>query len=159
MQTISRSRLKGFLFLLFFLSGFCSLLYQVIWIRKAFSSFGIITPVLSVVISVFMMGLFGGSWFGDRLTKFFEKKYQMKPITLYGITELLIGIGDLFVPALYSFGEGVLLNTGELNGPLYLLLSGVFITISILPWTFLMGLTFPVMMTFVRYVFKEKSSS
>lgn len=159
MRSISRTKLKAFLFLLFFLSGFCSLLYQVIWIRKAFSSFGIITPVLSVVISVFMMGLFGGSWYGDRLTKYFEKKYQIKPITLYGITELFIGVGALLVPLLYAFGENVLLNTGALNGPPYLLLSGLFITISILPWTFLMGLTFPVMMSYIRYVFKEQSSS
>lgn len=105
MNTMSRTKLKYFLFLLFFLSGFCSLLYQVIWIRKAFSSFGILTPVLSVVISVFMMGLFGGSWFGDRITKYFQEKFNIKPITLYGITELLIGIGALFVPFLYSIGE------------------------------------------------------
>jgi hypothetical protein len=44
------------LFLLFFVSGFCSLVYQVVWTRMAFASFGIITPVLSVVISVFMLG-------------------------------------------------------------------------------------------------------
>ena len=31
------------LFLLFFLSGFCSLVYQVVWTRMAFASFGIIT--------------------------------------------------------------------------------------------------------------------
>ena len=50
------------LFLLFFLSGFCSLVYQVVWTRMAFASFGIILPVLSVVLSVFMLGLSVGSW-------------------------------------------------------------------------------------------------
>ena len=45
------------LFLLFVASGFCGLLYQVVWIRLAFAAFGVITPVLSVVISVFMLGL------------------------------------------------------------------------------------------------------
>src|SRR5271168_4825854 len=54
------------LFLLFFLSGFCGLVYQVVWTRLAFASFGIITPVLSVVISVFMLGLAIGSWAGGR---------------------------------------------------------------------------------------------
>jgi spermidine synthase len=105
------------------------------------------------------MGLFGGSWFGDRITKYFHNKFNIKPITLYGITELLIGVGALFVPFLYSIGESSLLNVGALNGANYLLFSGVFITVAILPWTFLMGLTFPVMMSFVKYVFKEKSSS
>ena len=42
---------KKILFLLFFLSGFCGLLDQVIWVRLSFASFGVITPVLSVVIS------------------------------------------------------------------------------------------------------------
>src|ERR1017187_4827311 len=54
------------LFFLFFLSGFASLVYQVVWTRMAFASFGIITPVLSVVLSVFMLGLAVGSWAGGR---------------------------------------------------------------------------------------------
>jgi len=54
------------LFFLFFLSGFCGLVYQVVWTRMAFASFGIITPVLSVVLSVFMSGLSIGSWLGGR---------------------------------------------------------------------------------------------
>jgi len=45
-QKVSRS----LLFVFFFVSGFSSLVYQVVWTRLAFASFGIITPVLSVVI-------------------------------------------------------------------------------------------------------------
>jgi hypothetical protein len=52
-----RTFLNYVLCTLFFCSGFCSLLSQVVWLRLAFASFGIITPVLSVVISVFMLGL------------------------------------------------------------------------------------------------------
>jgi len=59
-----RMSLKAALFTLFFVSGFCGLLYQVVWVRLAFASFGIVTPVLSVVISVFMLGLALGSWAG-----------------------------------------------------------------------------------------------
>ena len=59
-------RIQRILFLLFFLSGFCSLLYQVVWMRLAFASFGVITPVMSVVISVFMLGLAIGSWAGGK---------------------------------------------------------------------------------------------
>lgn len=50
------SRIHRVLFALFFASGFCSLLYQVIWLRLAFAHFSIITPVLSVVLSAFMLG-------------------------------------------------------------------------------------------------------
>ena len=49
---------------LFFISGFSGLVYQVVWTRIAFASFGIIMPVLSVVISVFMLGLSLGAWAG-----------------------------------------------------------------------------------------------
>ena len=48
---------RSLLFVFFFISGFSSLVYQVVWTRLAFASFGIITPVMSVVISVFMLGL------------------------------------------------------------------------------------------------------
>ena len=54
------------IFILLLISGFCGLLYQIVWIRLAFTAFGIITPVLSVVISVFMLGLAIGSWAGGR---------------------------------------------------------------------------------------------
>ncbi|SRR6266404_1367205 len=50
---------RSFSFVVFFLSGSCALIYQVVWTRLAFASFGIITPVLSVVISVFILGLAG----------------------------------------------------------------------------------------------------
>src|SRR5580658_10759214 len=59
--------LRRRLFVLFFLSGFCGLVYQMVWVRLAFASFGIIAPVLSVVISVFMLGLSVGSWAGGRM--------------------------------------------------------------------------------------------
>ena len=65
------------LFVLFFLSGFCSLVYQVVWTRMAFASFGIITPVLSVVLSVFMLGLAVGSWAGRTLHFFAGGKNRL----------------------------------------------------------------------------------
>ena len=45
------------LFVLFSVSGFSGLVYQVVWVRLAFASFGITTPVLSMVVSVFMLFL------------------------------------------------------------------------------------------------------
>ena len=62
----SRRGLYITLFGLFLASGFCGLLYQVVWLRLAFAAFGVITPVLSIVLSVFMLGLSLGSWAGGR---------------------------------------------------------------------------------------------
>ncbi|MEM5777152.1 MAG: hypothetical protein QXJ06_01760, partial [Candidatus Aenigmatarchaeota archaeon] len=60
---------KIILFVIFFLSGFCGLVYQIVWLRKALAFFGINMPVVSVVISVFMLGLFLGSWGAAILVK------------------------------------------------------------------------------------------
>ena len=138
--------LRKTIFTLFFISGFCGLLYQVIWIRLAFSCFGIITPVLSVVISIFMMGLSLGSWAGGK----WISKVSSSAVYWYAATEFLIGIGAFTVPNLLRFGETLLLPGGELNSTSYLFYSSVIIFLSILPWCFLMGATFPFMMAFIR---------
>src|SRR5471032_1442628 len=83
------------LFFLFFLSGFSSLVYQVVWTRMAFASFGIITPVLSVVLSVFMLGLAVGSWAGGRFIAAFVRKTGISAVYFYAGAELLIGLGRL----------------------------------------------------------------
>jgi len=51
-------------FFFFFFSGFCSLVYQVVWLRVAMAGFGVTTPLISIVLSVFMAGLALGSWAG-----------------------------------------------------------------------------------------------
>ena len=77
---------KRLLFELFFLSGFCGLLYQVVWVRLAFASFGIVAPVLSVVISVFMLGLAFGSWTGGRMIEALTRKTRLSAIYFYAMT-------------------------------------------------------------------------
>src|SRR2546425_6969861 len=51
----------------FVVSGFCSLVYEVVWLRLAMASFGVTTPLVSIVLSVFMAGLALGSFGGGRL--------------------------------------------------------------------------------------------
>ena len=141
---------RRILFFMFFVSGWCGLLYQVVWVRMAFAAFGIITPVLSVVISVFMLGLFAGSWLGGRWIGPLTAKTGISPITVYGVSELCIGLGAFIVPKLFSLGAAFLLPLGNMDSLRYLLLSGAVISISILPWCVCMGATFPLMMAFVK---------
>jgi hypothetical protein len=110
------------LFLLFFLSGFCSLLYQVVWVRMAFAHFGVITPVLSVVLSVFMLGLGVGSVFGGRLAREWDRSRQTSLAVLYGFCELIIGVGAFAVPVLFALGDEALLRAGETSSVGYLVL-------------------------------------
>jgi predicted membrane-bound spermidine synthase len=147
------------LFFLFFLSGFCSLLYQVIWVRMAFASFGVITPVLSVVLSVFMLGLGLGSIFGGRVARAWDRSHQTSLAVVYGFCELAIGIGALSVPFLFSQGDQALLQAGEMSSIRYLLLSALVIAASILPWCVMMGATFPLMMGFIRQTSAAEESS
>src|SRR6266513_602514 len=101
---MSSSR-RQLLFLLFFVSGFCGLVYQVVWIRMAFASFGIITPVLSVVISVFMLGLAIGSWAAGLWVAPLVRKTGLSAVLFYALAELIIGLGAFAVPLLFKAGE------------------------------------------------------
>src|SRR5262245_35587944 len=103
------NRQKTILFFFFFLSGFCSLLYQVVWLRLAFASFGVITPVLSIVISVFMTGVAIGSWAGGGLVSKLKEKTGFSAMRFYALAELLTGVGALAVPRLFALSEQFLL--------------------------------------------------
>ena len=141
---------RGVLFFLFFFSGFASLVYQVVWTRMAFASFGIITPVLSVVLSVFMLGLAIGSWLGGRFIASLVKKSGLSAVGFYASTELLIGLGAFAVPKLFVVCERILLPAGQMDSFSYLLFSALALAISIFPWCVCMGTTFPFMMSYVR---------
>ncbi|MGP8200073.1 MAG: hypothetical protein ACLQU4_11290 [Limisphaerales bacterium] len=138
------------LYLLFFVSGFCSLVYQMVWTRLAFASFGIITPVLSVVLSVFMLGLSVGAWAGGQMIPWLTRKSGLSAIFFYGGAELTIGLGAFATPALFAAGQHCLLATGETDSFRYLFLSALVLAASILPWCVCMGATFPFMMAYVR---------
>ena len=141
---------KSLLFFLFFVSGFAGLLYQIIWMRMAFASFGIILPILSVVVSVFMFGLSVGSWLGGKGLPYLKKATKRSALLFYALAEIVIGLGAFAVPRLFRFGEKLLLPLGGMDSPEYLLLSALVLGLSIFPWCFAMGLTFPLMMDFVQ---------
>ena len=115
-QRFSRWILFGF----FFVSGFCSLVYQVVWTRLAFASFGIITPVLSVVISVFMLGLSLGSWAGGKFIAGMVRRTKFSAATFYAGAEFMIGLSAFVVPKSFALGERMLLSSGGGNSFQYL---------------------------------------
>ncbi len=136
--------------LLFFLSGFCSLVYQVVWVRLAFSHFGIITPVLSVVLSTFMLGLALGSWGAGDSIHTWCRRTRISAIYFYALVELLIGLGAFVVPRLFALGGHWLLQAGEMNSLPFLIWSAGLLSLSIIPWCLCMGATFPLMMAFLK---------
>lgn len=150
---------RWFLFLVFFLSGSCALIYQVVWTRLAFASFGIIAPVLSVVLSVFMLGLGGGARAGGRWIARLTKRTGCSALLFYALAECMIGIGGLIVPTLFAHGEQFLLSSGQTDSLRYLFFSALVLGLSILPWCVFMGTTFPFMMAYAREQDKRSADS
>jgi spermidine synthase len=150
---------RQILFLLFFVSGFSSLVYQVVWTRMAFATFGIIAPVLSVVISVFMLGLCIGAWAGGKSIAWLTTKTGSSAIVFYMATELMIGMSAFAVPFLFGLSEKMLLAAGAMDSFRYLALSALLLSFSILPWCVCMGATFPFMMAYVREQDQRNSES
>ena len=150
---------RKILFTVFFFSGFCALLYQVIWVRLAYASFGIITPVLSVVISVFMLGLAIGSWGVGRWIKGWTSRARISAIYFYALAELLIGVGAFAVPWMFALGERLLLPMGETDSGHYLLVSALVIAASLLGWCILMGASFPLALAFEKEQTRSSESN
>jgi len=142
--------IRRLLFLLFFVSGFCGLVYQVVWTRLAFASFGIITPVLSIVISTFMAGLSIGAWAAGKWIEKWAWRTGLSAIFFYSCTEVGIGVGAFAVPDLFATGERLLLNLGQSNSVGYLLGSALILAISLLPWCLFMDATLPLLMAYLR---------
>lgn len=137
-------------FACFFLSGFSSLLYQVVWTRLAFAQFGVITPVLSLIISVFMLGLGLGAVYGASWVTSLGRWFGISPLQLYAGAEALTAVGAFAVPASFVLGGSLLLRAGTAGSAGFLALSAVFIVLALLPWCVMMGSTIPLMMAFVR---------
>jgi len=149
-----REMMNRFWYLGFFVvSGFCSLVYETVWLRLAMAKFGVTTPMVSIVLSIFMAGLALGSWAGGAVARRLENSDAKAPLRFYGLIEIIIGVSGLVVPLLINFGYGMLMNTRNSfvwDSSRYYLASGLWITASLLPWCTCMGATFPMAMCAIR---------
>jgi spermidine synthase len=147
-------------FLFFLISGFCSLVYEVIWLRLGMAKFGVTTPMVSIVLSVFMAGLGLGSWGGGKFIRRFDSAPASMPLRLYGLLELIIGISGFAAPATIDAGYRLLRDTGRglaWGSPIYYVASGAWVAVALLPWCTCMGATFPFAMAAIRRMHGEDS--
>lgn len=77
----SRSPNMSWLYLVFFVSGFPALLYQIVWQRALFTLYGVNIESVTVVVTAFMLGLGFGSLFGGALSR----QAWIPPLLAYGI--------------------------------------------------------------------------
>lgn len=79
----------------FFLSGVTALIYEVLWARQLGLIIGNTMYAISLVLAAFMAGLGAGTY----LVNQFMERYP-KPLKIYGILEIGIGLWALMVPSL-----------------------------------------------------------
>lgn len=131
------------LFLFFLASGFCSLVYQIVWLRLGMAAFGVNTAIVSIVLSVFMAGLAAGSWGAGAWLRSAGTS-PAAALRLYAAAELAIGLSAWLVPAGFASGGRRL---GALAGgwasATHFAAAGVWLTLVLLPFCIAMGATIP----------------
>lgn len=79
---------RAWIYLVFFLSGFAALLYQIVWQRALYAIYGINIESVTMVVTAFMLGLGLGSLAGGEVSK--DAK---RPVLLmFSLVELGIGL-------------------------------------------------------------------
>src|SRR5580698_7397071 len=74
-------------YLLFFLSGFPALLYQIVWQRALFTLYGVNIESVTMIVTVFMLGLGLGSLAGGWLST----RPGIRLLLAFGVIELSVG--------------------------------------------------------------------
>ncbi len=127
-------RQRLWLFVLFFVSGFPALLYQVVWQRALLTIYGVNIQSVTMIVSVFMLGLGLGSMAGGWIS---ERPGVSLP-AVFGLAELGVGVFGFFSLRLFHYvaqftAGGSTLRTGA-----------VAVCLLLIPTT-LMGCTLPIL--------------
>lgn len=150
-------------FTFFFVSGLCGIVYELVWLRLAMAQFGVTTALTSMVLSMFMAGLGLGSWVAGALVRRYGQYLTFHPLRLYGLTELLIGISAISIPAQLVYGREFLeqlTDASAMSSASYYAASGAWLALTLVPWCAFMGATIPLMMFAIRSdsVFESRRS-
>ena len=159
-------------FVFFFISGFCSVLYELVWLRLAMAQFGVTTAMVSIVLSVFMAGMGLGSWASGRALRrrdgghgpradgsFADGSWGSFPaLRVYAVIELLIGVSAIVVPYELSWGRRVLESLAPGSSFGYYLVAGLWVAWTLIPWCTLMGATIPVAMRAIEQTIPRESA-
>lgn len=127
-------------YLLFFLSGFPALLYQIVWQRALFTLYGVNIESVTMIVTVFMLGLGLGSLAGGWLSS----RKGIRLLLAFGVIEISVG---LFGAASLSLFHRV----GALTAGASTAATGCVTFALLLVPTMLMGSTLPLLVEhFVR---------
>lgn len=125
-------------YVLFFFSGFPALLYQIVWQRALFTIYGVNIQSVTVIVTVFMLGLGLGSLAGGRLSTVPD----IKTLRAFGFIEL--SIGAFGACSLFLFKYVAQFTAGASTAT-----TGVVTFFLLLIPTLLMGSTLPLLVAFM----------
>jgi spermidine synthase len=141
------------LFVFFLLSGFCSILCELIWLRLAMAQFGVTTALTSIVLSVFMAGLGFGAWLSGALLHKYAGSIRFPAMRIYALIELIIGLSALLVPTELAWGHELLAGLADraaVSSSSYYIIAGAWLSATMIPFCACMGATIPVAMFSIR---------
>jgi spermidine synthase len=128
---------------LFFLSGATGLIYQLLWVRVLYQTFGSTIQSITTVVAAYMGGLGLGAWLLGRLGD-----NHAKPAALYGWLEVAIGIFGVLSPLVLALAHALyvgIAGTVALPAAISVALRfGLAALVLLIPTT-LMGGTLPVL--------------
>lgn len=126
------------LYLVFLVSGFAALLYQVVWQRALYAIYGINIESVTMVVTAFMLGLGLGSLAGGVVSK--DKSRPV--LLLFAGVEGGIGLFGFFSLAVFhAVGNATLLMSP--------LMTGIVTFLLVLAPTMLMGCTLPLLVGYL----------
>lgn len=137
--------LRGVVPLLFLLSGFSGLVYQVVWVRWLALAFGVSAYAVSMVLAVYFGGLALGGWLGGKLAS-----YKLPGLRLYGVLEIGIGVYAVWLSSvsgsLDEFYRSIYVGLGS-NLGLWQAARLVLASVLLITPTTMMGATFPLIVS------------
>jgi len=129
--------------ILFFLSGATGLVYELLWVRVLYQSFGSTIQSVTTVVAAYMGGLGLGAWGFGRIAD-----RSTNPARLYGWLEIAIGVFGIISPLVLGLAHWIYIGTAgalALQGPASVALRfGLAALVLLIPTT-LMGATLPVL--------------
>ena len=143
----------NWLMMIYFASGICSLIDEVIWVRLLKLTLGNTVYATSIVVSTFMAGLALGAFIMSRYSDRIKRQLQ-----LYAFIETLITISALLLPLALKIVDRVYIWFYRTYTPAQKELLVVQIVISgllVLGPSMLMGSTFPLLGRYVTSLEKE----
>jgi spermidine synthase len=142
------------IFVLFFLSGFSALIYEIVWMRLLVLTLGVTVQATACVLAVFLGGLALGAYLSGRIAD----RLKTRALFYYGLVEVGVGILApvatyfcastplVFVNLLTELPTGGLLTFGRI----------ALCSLLLLPPTILMGASLPLL---TRYLTERNMSA